>query len=126
VAVDAFTHDGPHVPLDVIAKNARVGIGSLYRHLPTRRRLVEAAYRNELACLCDSADDLLATATPEAALRKWMGRFIVYLTTKHGMAYALRAVIASGGNPFEQSRTRAVAGVAQLGERRRRGRHHPG
>ena len=48
-------------PLDAIAKEAGVGIGTLYRHFPTREALVEAAYRNELARLCDAAGELLDT-----------------------------------------------------------------
>src|SRR5689334_24518261 len=70
-AVRAFSQDGPDVTLDAIAKEAGVGIGTLYRHFPTREALVEAAYRNELARLCDAAADLLATMPPEAALRTW-------------------------------------------------------
>ncbi|HUR02098.1 MAG TPA: helix-turn-helix domain-containing protein, partial [Nonomuraea sp.] len=53
-AVRAFSHDGPEVTLDAIAKDAGVGIGTLYRHFPTREALVEAAYRNELTRLCEA------------------------------------------------------------------------
>src|SRR5579863_7175013 len=108
VAVRAFSQSGPDVTLDAIAKNAGVGIGTLYRHFPTREALIEAAYRNELVRLCDATDDLLASSRPEVALREWMGRFLAYMTTKRGMADALRAVIASGGNPFEQSHARLL------------------
>src|SRR5882757_8607423 len=96
VAAHAFSHDGPDATLDSIAKNAGVGIGTLYRHFPTREALVDAAYRNELARLCDSVDDLLATMPAAAATRAWMDRFVDYMTTKRGMAEALRAVIAAG------------------------------
>jgi AcrR family transcriptional regulator len=116
VAVRAFSHEGADVPLDAIAREAGVGIGTLYRHFPTREALVEAAYRNELARLTDSTGELLASAPPEAALREWMGRFIAYLATKRGMADALRAVIASGGNPYEQSRARMLDAVGVLVE----------
>ncbi|CAN5423224.1 TetR/AcrR family transcriptional regulator [soil metagenome] len=114
VAVRAFSQDGADVPLDAIAREAGVGIGTLYRHFPTREALVEAAYRNELARLSDSTDELLASFPPDLALRAWMGRFIAYLATKRGMADALRAVIASGGNPFEQSRARMLDAVTTL------------
>ena len=106
--------------LDAIAKDAGVGIGTLYRHFPTREALVEAAYRNELARLCDAAADLLATLPPDAALRAWMDRFVDYMTTKRGMADALRAVIASGGNPYAQSRDRLIAAITTLLEPARR------
>jgi len=114
-AVAAFSRDADaEVTLDAIAKAAGVGIGTLYRHFPTREALVEAAYRNELGKLCDSADDLLATLPPDRAVRAWMDHFVDYMTTKRGMAAALQAVIASGGDPFAQSRTRMVAAITTL------------
>jgi AcrR family transcriptional regulator len=105
---------GPEVTLDAIAREAGVGIGTLYRHFPTREALVEAAYRSELARLCDGVPGLLAELPPEQALRAWMDRFVDYMTTKRGMADALRAVIASGGNPYEQSRTRLTGAITDL------------
>jgi AcrR family transcriptional regulator len=113
-AVSAFSREGPDVTLDAIAKDAGVGIGTLYRHFPTREALVEAAYRNELARLCDAVADLLRTMPPDDATRAWMDRFVDYMTTKRGMADALRAVIASGGNPFAQSRDRLVGAITAL------------
>jgi AcrR family transcriptional regulator len=113
-AVRAFSQDGPEVTLDAIATDAGVGIGTLYRHFPTREALVEAAYRNELARLCDSVPDLLAALPPDQATRMWMDRFVDYMTTKRGMADALRAVIASGGNPYSESRGRLLAAITAL------------
>jgi len=97
-----------------VARDAGVGIGTLYRHFPTREALIEAAYRNELARLCGSAADLVATRPADAALRTWMDRFIDYLATKRGMADALRAVIASGGDPFAQSRESLLDAIGTL------------
>lgn len=113
-AVRAFSTEEPDVPLDRIAKDAGVGIGTLYRHFPTREALVEAAYRNELARLCDAAADLLHAMPPDEALRTWMDRFVDYMTTKRGMAAALRAVVASGGNPYAQSRDSMIAAIGSL------------
>jgi AcrR family transcriptional regulator len=113
-AVRAFAHAGPDATLDAIAKEAGVGIGTLYRHFPTREALVEAAYRNELARLCDAAPELLAAEAPDQALRTWMDRFVDYMTTKRGMADALRAVIASGGNPYAHSRDRLIEAITGL------------
>jgi AcrR family transcriptional regulator len=113
-AVRAFAQDGPDVTLEAIARDAGVGIGTLYRHFPTREALVEAAYRNELARLCDAVADLLQAMPPDEATRAWMDRFVDYMTTKRGMAGALRAVIASGGNPFAQSRDRLVGAITAL------------
>jgi AcrR family transcriptional regulator len=114
VAVRAFSHDGPDVTLDAIAKEAGVGIGTLYRHFPTREALIDAAYRSELARLCDSAADLLRDMPPDEALRAWMDRFTGYMTTKRGMGDALRALITSGGDPFSESRDRLTAAVTTL------------
>lgn len=113
-AVRAFSQEGPDVTLDAIAKDAGVGIGTLYRHFPSREALVEAAYRNELARLCDAVAELLQAKPPDEATRSWMDRFVDYMTTKRGMADALRAVIASGGNPFAQSRDRLTASLTTL------------
>jgi AcrR family transcriptional regulator len=113
-AVRAFSQAGADVTLDAIAKEAGVGIGTLYRHFPTREALVEAAYRNELARLCDAAGDLLTTMAPDAALRGWMDRFVDYMTTKREMGEALRALIASGGNPYAQSRDLMTAALTRL------------
>jgi AcrR family transcriptional regulator len=113
-AVRAFSEAGPTVALDAIAKEAGVGIGTLYRHFPTREALIDAAYRNELARLCDGVADLLRTMPPDVAMRTWMDRFVDYMSTKRGMADALRAVIASGGNPYAQSRDRLIAAFTAL------------
>jgi AcrR family transcriptional regulator len=113
-AVRAFSHDGQDVTLDAIAKDAGVGIGTLYRHFPTREALVDAAYQNELARLCDGVTDLLATMPPDTAARTWMDRFIDYMATKRGMADALGAVIASGGNPYANSKDRLMSAITAL------------
>jgi AcrR family transcriptional regulator len=113
-AVCAFSQAGAEVTLEAIAKDAGVGIGTLYRHFPTREALVEATYRNELARLCEAATELLGDLPPDEALRTWMDRFVDYMTTKRGMADALRAVIASGGNPFAESRDRLNATISAL------------
>ncbi len=78
-AARAFSHAGPDATLDAIAKDAGVGIGTLYRHFPTREALIEAAYRSELARLCDSVGELLAAQAPDEALRAWMDRFVDYM-----------------------------------------------
>ncbi|MET8233766.1 helix-turn-helix domain-containing protein [Micromonospora sp. NPDC005298] len=113
-AVQAFSRPGPEVTLDAIARQAGVGIGTLYRHFPTREALVEATYRNELGKLCDAAPDLLDRLPPDQALRAWMSRFVDYLATKRGMADALRLVIASGANPYAHSRDRLLEALGRL------------
>lgn len=113
-AVAAFAAGRADVTLDGVARAAGVGIGTLYRHFPTREALVDAAYLSELARLCDGAPHLVATLPPDAALRTWMDRFVDYAMTKRGMAEALRALVASGGNPFADSRSRLTASLELL------------
>jgi AcrR family transcriptional regulator len=113
-AVRAFSLSGPEAPLDGIAKDAGVGIGTLYRHFPTREALIEEAYRNELARLCDAASELLGMGPADEAMRTWMDRYADYMATKRGMADALKAVIASGGNPYAQSRDRLIGAISRL------------
>jgi AcrR family transcriptional regulator len=114
VAVRAFSQQGPDVTLESIASDAGVGIGTFYRHFPTREALIEAAYRNELARLCAGVPEVLRTMPADVALRTWMDRFIDYLATKRGMAEALRMVIASGGNPHAQTRESLVEAISSL------------
>lgn len=115
VAVRAFSERGTDASLEAIAKEAGVGIGTLYRHFPTREALLEAAYRNEVARVCGSAEELLAQYPPDQAMRVWMDRFIDYLATKQGMADALKAVIASGdSDPFAESLDRISTAISTL------------
>ncbi|MFF7633170.1 TetR/AcrR family transcriptional regulator [Kitasatospora sp. NPDC008050] len=103
-AVRVFTEEGLDAHFERIAREAGVGTGTLYRNFPTREALIEAAYRNEVARLCDAVPGLLAAMPPAEALRVWTRRFIDYATAKFGMADALRAVVASGTNPYAESR----------------------
>ena len=113
VALDAFTHE-KDVTLGAIAKKAGVGIGTLYRHFPTREALIEAVYRTELERLCAAAPELLETHEPEAALREWMNLFIAYIATKRDLKDALQAVIATGVNPFDHSRAKLTEAITLL------------
>jgi AcrR family transcriptional regulator len=112
-AVAAFARSGVNVPLEAIAQDAGVGIGTLYRHFPTRDALVLAAYENEVQHLCEAAGDLLAAMPPDAALRAWMNRFVGYVAAKRGMADALRAMISSNAL-FTRTHDRIVAALASL------------
>jgi AcrR family transcriptional regulator len=113
-AVRVFSEEGLDAHLERIAKEAGVGSGTLYRNFPTREALIEAAYRNEVARLCDSVPDLLAAMPPGEALRAWTRRFIDYATAKFGMADALRAVVASGANPYSDSHEMIQAALSSL------------
>lgn len=116
-AVHAFAAEsagGPAATLDGIAKDAGVGIGTLYRHFPNRDALVEAVYRNELDRLCAAATELLAESPADRALRAWMDRFVDYVITKKQLADSLHALVACGRNPFAQSRERLIEAVRSL------------
>jgi AcrR family transcriptional regulator len=95
VAANAFARDGADTSLKAIAKDAGVGIGTLYRRFPTRDDLIEATYRNETARLSERASELLSSLTPLQAMREWMEGFVDYMLTKHGMAEALPAILAA-------------------------------
>lgn len=105
--------DGP-VPLEAVARAAGVGIGTLYRHFPSREALIEAVYRNELAQVCDQAAALLATLPPDRALRAWMARYADFVATKRGMADALREVLVSGAVTRTDTRERLGGAAATL------------
>ncbi len=87
-----FAAKGPSASLDEIAKAAGVGIGTLYRHFPTRDALVEQVYRKETALLSDAVPRLLAAHPPVEALRQWLVLFIDYFGTKQIMASALATI----------------------------------
>lgn len=103
-ALRLFVERGPDVPFTEIAKQAGVGVGTVYRHFPAREDLIEAAYRSELDAVCAGAADLLEQVPPQDALRIWMDRFVDYWATKIGLTEALEAVVAAGRDPFAQSR----------------------
>jgi len=110
----AFASGQSPVTLEQIARDSGVGIGTLYRHFPTREALVEALYRQELADLCASVDGLLAAYSPELALRAWMDRFADYVAAKREMADALRAVFAAGTVTVSQAREDLTAAARTI------------
>jgi AcrR family transcriptional regulator len=113
-AARGFARDGAEASLKAIAKDAGVGIGTLYRRFPTRERLVEATYRNETARLCAAASDLLRVRPAAEALRVWMDHFVDFLATKRGMADALRAVLVADGELRMQTRDLLTDALATL------------
>lgn len=94
VAVEAFTESST-ASLNSIAKKAGVGIGTLYRHFPTREALVLEVYRHEVQQLVEAAPVLLATMPPLDALRAWLERAAHYGMTKAGLADAFSTVTTS-------------------------------
>lgn len=88
VAHDAFAESGT-TSLNVIAKRAGVGAGTLYRHFPTREDLILAVYRHDVRRLVDSVDDVLAAHAPLDAFRVWFRTLADYVRLKHGLGEAL-------------------------------------
>jgi AcrR family transcriptional regulator len=88
-ATAAFAENGADAPLDDIARRAGVGIGTLYRHFPTRVDLQAAVFRSQVQSVCATADDLIVNATPEQAFAGWLHAMVGYLITKRGLAQAL-------------------------------------
>jgi len=89
-AAAVFVEAGVDAPVREIAARAGVGVGTIYRHFPTRPELVVAVYRHQVEACAAAGPRLLAeSATPEAALRAWAGLFVEFLVTKHGLAGAL-------------------------------------
>jgi AcrR family transcriptional regulator len=120
VARAAFAAADGTVALEAVAREAGVGIGTLYRHFPTREALVEAVYAAELDDVTASAPALLAELPPEAALRGWMDRYAKFVETKRGMADSLRASLASGriATPTTRRRiTEAIGAILDAGAR---------
>jgi AcrR family transcriptional regulator len=92
----AFTAAGDTVPLETIARDADVGIGTLYRNFPTREALVEAVYSAELDDVTRSSPELLERFPPDVALRAWLDRYTQFSTVKRGMIDTLRAGWSAG------------------------------
>ncbi|MFI6935415.1 TetR/AcrR family transcriptional regulator [Streptomyces sp. NPDC050287] len=113
-AREAFAATTDAVPLDAIARAAGVGIGTLYRHFPTREALVEAVYAAELDEVVSSATALLDELEPAVALRAWMTRYAAFFKIKRGMSDTLRAGWASGSIATPATRERITAVIAMM------------
>jgi len=106
--------DGGSVSLESIARDAGVGIGTLYRHFPSREALVEAVYRAELAEVAGVAEQLLERHAAKTALRRWMDRYASFVAAKRGMAESLHALFDAGAVHPNQTRASIVGAVEML------------
>jgi AcrR family transcriptional regulator len=102
-AREAFTADGGSASLEDIARRAQVGIGTLYRHFPTRQYLLEAVYLDEVEAICRSAADL-ADLAPWDALVAWLREFVGFAATKRALAQEMLATIGSDAEVFRTCR----------------------
>jgi AcrR family transcriptional regulator len=113
----AFAEVGPEASLEEIARRADVGIGTLYRHFPTRDAIVEAVYRREVQQLADAAPRLSDTLPPAEALRAWMGVFIDYVAAKKVIAPALKSLVGAQSALYADTVSRISGAMALLVER---------
>jgi AcrR family transcriptional regulator len=88
-ATAAFAENGADAPLEDIARRAGVGIGTLYRHFPTRTDLQAGVFRSQVDAVCATADDLIGAVSPEQAFAGSVRAIAGYLITKRGLAKAL-------------------------------------
>lgn len=119
----AFAEVGPDVALEEIARRAGVGIGTLYRHFPTRDALLSAVYRREVEQLAGAADTLLAERPPLVAFERWLHLMVDYMATKRVIAPALQAspgdgpkVYASSGEAIREALNRLAQAAVDSGE----------
>ena len=105
--------DGP-VTLDMVARAAGVGIGTLYRHFPTREALVEAVYRLELDALDRRAAALLEERTGLDAMRCWLDDYLRFVATKRAMRDALQVAITADGEVATTMRPRITAMIGRI------------
>jgi AcrR family transcriptional regulator len=91
-AADVFVTSGVEAPVRDIAAKAGVGMGTIYRHFPTRADLIIAVYRHQVDACAEAGPALLASAeSPYDALAQWIDQFVDFLVTKHGLAAVMRS-----------------------------------
>ena len=100
-AKTVFSAGGAEASLEAVARGAGVGIGTLYRHFPTREALYEAVYRREVEQLAELAEQLRDEPSPVNALRRWLRSNVEFVATKKGMSAAL--ALAAQGSPALKS-----------------------
>ena len=122
-ATAAFAERGADAPLEDIARRAGVGIGTLYRHFPTRTDLQAAVFRSQVSAVCGQGDALLAEHAPSGeAFSAWMRSLAGYLVTKRGLSHALieavgieSELISSCWMAMRQTTERLLANAQEAG-----------
>lgn len=112
-----FNAGGPEASLEAVARQAGVGIGTLYRHFSTREALYEAVYRREVDQLGELAEALMAAPSPVAAVRSWLHANVEFVATKKGMSAALAMAAQSQSALIAYSFERLTRAVGMLLER---------
>ena len=112
-----FSAGGADASLEAVARRAGVGIGTLYRHFPTREALYEAVYRREVEQLGDFAEQLRNDPKPVEALRRWLRSTVEFVATKKGMMAALALAAHASPELNNYSRERLSKAVGALLDR---------
>ncbi|MFO1058879.1 MAG: helix-turn-helix domain-containing protein [Dongiaceae bacterium] len=108
---------GPEASLEAVARRAGVGIGTLYRHFPTREALFEAVYRREVQQLSELAEQLKAEPDPVEALRRWLRSNVEFVATKKGMAAALALAVQGSSELRAHASERLTQAIGALLDR---------
>ena len=115
VAAAAFITSGVDVPVRDIATRAEVGVGTIYRHFPTRADLIVAVYRHQVEACATAGPALLSQGgSPHAALARWIDLFVDFLVTKRGLARALQSDDAAFSTLHDYLLDRLIPVCAQL------------
>ena len=114
VATRVFGSADAEPSMRAIAREAGVGIATLYRHFPTRESLVDAVYQDQVARLTTGARDLLGQLSPAEAMRRWMDLFGDWIATKNGMLGTLLAMIESGEIAHARTRTELLSAITTI------------
>jgi AcrR family transcriptional regulator len=112
-----FSAGGPDASLEAVARRAGVGIGTLYRHFPTREALFEAVYRREVQQLGEFAEQLKSEAAPVDALRRWLRSNVEFVATKKGMTAALALAVHGSSELYAYTFDRLTKAVGALLDR---------
>src|SRR5260370_13681066 len=116
-AKTVFSAGCPEVSLEAVAKRAGVGIGTLYRHFPTREALLEAVYRREVQQLVELAEALKSEPSPVDALRRWLRSNVELVATKKGMSAALQLAVHGSSELYAHTFERLTKAVGALLDR---------
>lgn len=116
-AAEVFSAGGPDASLEAVARRAGVGIGTLYRHFPTREALFEAVYRREVDQVAEFAEQLCRDAAPVDALRRWLHADVRLVATKKGMLAALALAAHGSCELYAYSSRRLTTAARALLER---------
>ena len=114
VATRVFASSEDEPSMRAIAREAGVGIATLYRHFPTRESLVSAIYQDQVERLTSGASELLGQLPPAEAMRRWMDLFGDWLVTKHGMLDTLLAMVESGELANAQGRGELLEAITSI------------